>query len=245
MSLRSLAFYQGKHRILQGPDPLPPGQVWEERLQRAREVSSKEGDSVRHEATNVVLEAMGENQAAMYRADGMLDVPLDVAKRLADRAGLKEPVESLHPYAFVDRNGLLHLPYLGAERLARALASTEPENVLRGIENHELRLKSEGYEPGNRYLHDLLRDYQPGFALARQWSGFEKEVQQLRGEIERLRVLVRGAVSALIAAGDERALLDVLSAHSMGADSCRSRSIRGGSENGAGARRSDARRRVL
>ena len=176
----------------------------EERLRLAREASAKEGDRARQEATSTILESSGENQAAVYRADGMLDVPIEVAKRLADRAGLTEPVDRLHPLSFVDRHGVLHLPYLGAERLARAFATAEPELVLREIENHELRLKSEGYEPGNRYLHELLRDYQPSYALARQWAGFDKEVEQLRKEIERLRVLVRQAVGELNTLGAER-----------------------------------------
>jgi hypothetical protein len=176
----------------------------EERLRQAREASAKEGDRARQEATSTILESSGENQAAVYRADGMLDVPIEVAKRLADRAGITEPVERLHPLSFVDRHGILHMPYLGAERLARAFAAAEPELVLREIENHELGLKSEGYEPGNRYLHELLRDYQPSYALARQWAGFDKEVEQLRKEIERLRVLVRQAVGELKTLGGER-----------------------------------------
>lgn len=166
--------------------------------------SVSQGDRARQEATSTILESSGENQAAVYRADGMFDVPIEVAKRLADRAGLPEPVERLHPLSFVDRHGVLHLPYLGAERLARAFATAEPELVLREIENHELRLKSEGYEPGNRYLHEMLRDYQPSYALARQWAGFEKEIEQLRKEIERLRVLVRQAVGELKTLGAER-----------------------------------------
>jgi hypothetical protein len=181
----------------------------EERLHAAREASAKEGDRVRQEATSTILESSGENQAAVYRADGMLDVPFEVAQRLAVRAGLAEPIESLHPLSFVDRHGILHLPYLGAERLARAFAAAEPELVLREIENHELQLKSEGYEPGNRYLHELLRDYQPSYALARQWAGLEKEIEQLRKEIERLRVLVRSATGELKSLGAERKALRI------------------------------------
>ena len=97
-------------------------------------------DRVRQEATSTVLESSGESQAAVYRADGMLDVPLEVAQRLAVRAGLTEPIERLHPLSFVDRHGILHLPYFGSERLARAFAAAEPELVLREIENHELKL---------------------------------------------------------------------------------------------------------
>jgi hypothetical protein len=32
--------------------------------------------------------------------------------------------------------------------------------------------------------------YLPGFAIARQWAGFDREVEQLQKEIARLRGLV-------------------------------------------------------
>jgi hypothetical protein len=58
--------------------------------------------------------------------------------------------------------------------------------------------------PGQRYLHDVLRQYLPGFAVARQWAGIEQEVEQLNKEIARLRGLVSQAAYELKALGAER-----------------------------------------
>src|SRR4051794_4119795 len=92
---------------------------------------------------------------------------------------------------------------MGAELIARAFAAAEPEAVLMYIGDYEQELKVRGSAPGERYLHDLLRQYQPGWALARQWAGFEREVEELRQELARLRGLVSMAAYDLKAAGSE------------------------------------------
>jgi hypothetical protein len=74
----------------------------------------------------------------------------------------------------------VHLPLEGAKRLARAFAAAEPGNVLMCIRGQEEELMLGGNVPGDRYLHDLIRQYQPGWALARQWAGFEREVEDSR-----------------------------------------------------------------
>lgn len=48
--------------------------------------------------------------------------------------------------------------------------------------------------PATPYLHDLLRRYEAGWALARQWCGQEQEIARLRAEIDRLPSLVLTAV---------------------------------------------------
>jgi hypothetical protein len=72
------------------------------------------------------------------------------------------------------------------------------------IEDREERLRAAGFAPGQRYLHDLLRDYQPGWALARQWAGLERETEMLQREIGRMRSLVTEAAYDLEACGQER-----------------------------------------
>jgi hypothetical protein len=52
-------------------------------------------------------------------------------------------------------------------------------------------------------LHELLRQYSPGWPLARQWAGFEQEVEQLKKEIGRLRQLITRAAYELRDAGAE------------------------------------------
>jgi hypothetical protein len=96
----------------------------------------------------------------------------------------------------------VHLPLHGAERLARAFAAAEPENVLMYIDDREEELRRRGDVPGVRYLHEVLRQYQPGWALARQWAGFSA-VEELQKEIARLRSLVSRAAYELKNAGAE------------------------------------------
>lgn len=136
--------------------------------------------------------------------DGSVHMMAEELREVARLAGLLPNVEALHEAAYVDRGGEMHLPPEAAEKLAHAYAAAEPEGVLMYIEDEESELKAKGYEPGKRYHHDRLREETPGFALARYWAGHEREVAQLRGEIERMRKLVGSAADVLEKAGQER-----------------------------------------
>lgn len=125
-------------------------------------------------------------------------------REIARLAGLAQKLEDLHPLAYVDRQGVMHLPVEVAEKLAHAYASAEPEMVLMYIEDEEKEHKARGYEPGERFWHDELRREMPGFALARYWAGHEEEIAYLRREIERLRDLVKAAADVLVKSGAER-----------------------------------------
>jgi hypothetical protein len=74
-------------------------------------------------------------------------MPSDELQRIVDRAGLAEQPTDLHPLGFVDRHGDVHLPLDGAERLARAFAAAEPENVLMYIDDREEELRRGGNVP--------------------------------------------------------------------------------------------------
>jgi hypothetical protein len=145
----------------------------EERLRRAEQASAKEVDRARADATETVLFSTGDPAAGLM-SHGMLCMDLESVQRVAERAGLTEPVTGLHPAAFVDRFGTLHLPYEGAEKLARAFAAAEPETVLLYIQDQEAEYKARGYEPGERFWHDYLREKAAGHALARHWARHER-----------------------------------------------------------------------
>ena len=136
--------------------------------------------------------------------DGTVHMEAVELREIARLAGLPQNLEDLHEAAYVDRFGEMHLPVEVAEQLAHAYASAEPEMVLLSIEDFELEYKAKGYEPGQRYYHDILRAETPGFALARYWAGHEEEITQLRGEIERIRKLVESAAVVLEKLGQER-----------------------------------------
>jgi hypothetical protein len=131
-------------------------------------------------------------------------MPEDELQRIADRAGLETSLTNLHPVAFRDRHGNLHLPLEAAVAIARAFAAAEPQTVVMYIDDRESELKISGFHPGYRYRHDLLREYAPGFALARRWAGTEQEAEMLRKEIGRLRSLVSQAASELRGLGKDR-----------------------------------------
>ncbi len=133
--------------------------------------------------------------------DGTVHMDAPELREIARLSGLPQRLEDLHPLAYVDRYGDLHLPIELAEQLAHAYASAESEAVLMYIEDEEKEYKCRGYEPGGRFWHDELRRRMPGFALARYWAGHEEEIGYLRAEIERLRNLVVSAADTLSAKG--------------------------------------------
>ncbi len=175
----------------------------EERLQRAEQASAREGDHARQDATEAILFSAGDPAAGLTRFS-MLCMPLGSIEQIGQRAGMTEPVTDLHPAAFVDRFGTLCLPFDGAEKLARAFAAAEPETVLLYIQDQETEYKARGYEPGERFWHDYLREKAGGYALARQWAGHEQDTEQLHKELDRLRSLISMAAYDLERAGADR-----------------------------------------
>ncbi len=145
----------------------------EERLQRLDEHARDVGrNAALGEAVATVLASSGE-PSAWAEWDGLC-MPEDELERIAHRAGLEKAVTELHPLAFRDRRGEVHLPLEAGELLARAFAAAEPETVLMAIQDREGELRLSGNVPGQRYMHDILRSHLPGFAIARQWAGFDR-----------------------------------------------------------------------
>jgi len=64
-------------------------------------------------------------------------------QRILDRAGLDTPPADLHPLAYRDRQGYIHLPLDAVVAVARAFAAAEPQTVVGYLddEEEELRLK--------------------------------------------------------------------------------------------------------
>lgn len=174
----------------------------EERSQRIDEYSQRSrSDHAIVEAVSSILASSGEPSAGA--AISGLSMPEAELERIMNRAGVEGDPNALHPLAFCNRRGDIEMPLDGAEKLARAFAAAEPETVLMYLDDQESTLKHQGYRPGDHYLHDLLRQYMPGWAVARQWAGFDQEVEQLKKEIGRLRGLVSQAAYDLRDAGAE------------------------------------------
>lgn len=154
----------------------------EERLQRLEEHARGVGrNAALGEAVAAVLASSGE-PSAWAEWDGV-SMPEDELERIARRAGLEKPVAELHPLAFCDRRGDVHLPLEAGEMLARAFAAAEPETVSMAIQDREEELRLAGNVPGQRYMHDILRGHLPGFAIARQWAGFDRSDRVERDDL--------------------------------------------------------------
>jgi hypothetical protein len=156
-------------------------------------------DEVTEEAISTVMEASGE-----YTGFGRVwsDDPV-TAQRYWDRGGLTGTPLEYDPVNYRDRFGAWNLSYATALKAAQSFAAAESELVdlyLRGIEEE---LKAEGFEPGNRFSHDLLRKWAPSHALVRAWSQVPRGIAA-ENEITRLRSVVSQAVRFLRDAGEER-----------------------------------------
>jgi hypothetical protein len=176
----------------------------EANLERLRTVSDEGFNSVVWEAISFVVDATGEDSMYTWDAHGIhrLKVEGSEIARIQKRFGL-EPLESMHPAGFVDREGMLSLPFQAAEALAMNIADKEPQAVLLFIKEHEEELLAAGYQPGMRNRHEILRRHQPAYALARQWAGLKSEAELLTREIDRLRGIMVQTIWTLKQAGAE------------------------------------------
>ncbi len=87
--------------------------------------------------------------------------------------------------------------------LAIAFARAEPETVNLYLDNEEDEYRTRGYLPGKKYMHEILIEYKPRWAIARAWAGGVKQRDHLKEEVERLRTLVGRAAYELRRAGVE------------------------------------------
>lgn len=124
--------------------------------QRARELdSADEGlwDRVTEDAISAVMTASGE-YGGFARRWSTDPAP---AQRFWDRAGLAGTPLDDHPSNYQDRQGQWHLAFATVLKASRAFAAAEPDMVDLYLRGWEERLRAEGFEPGGRHNHDLLR----------------------------------------------------------------------------------------
>lgn len=174
----------------------------EERAARLEGYARGLGDKALTEAASAVLASTGEPGA--YADDTTTAMSEAELERILDRAGVYTAPADLHPLAYRDRHGHVHLPLDAVVSVARAFAAAEPQTVVGYLDDEEEELRLKGNLPGERWYHQYLRELSPGFALARQWAGLEQESEMLRKEITRLRGLLSGAAHDLKSAGQER-----------------------------------------
>jgi hypothetical protein len=156
------------------------------------------------DAANEVFAATGED---LYVDDrDVAEVERHVVDRVGHRAGVSDQDLNLIYAAPAYRNGpgWWRVPSRRLVPLAQRFAETEPGIVNLHLDAETSRYRERGYEPGERYLHQLLIDKGPAYALAREWAGANRIADALRDDNERLRKLIRDAIGRLRTAGDER-----------------------------------------
>lgn len=168
----------------------------EERAARLQTASSESWDRVYEDAVSDVLTASGEENGFT----GIWDTSEGRATRLWARAGLPGSPLEYDPNNYIDRYGGWHLSFETALQAAKDFAAREPDLVELFVSEWEDRMKSEGYAPGMRYVHSVLRQFAPRWALARSWMTEPARTADQK-EIVRLQQLVRQAAHVLETAG--------------------------------------------
>jgi hypothetical protein len=144
-----------------------------------------------------VFESVGEQGVDCYR--GVLFGPPEAIDRIRARAGASTGASS--PVGYIDRKGMLRLPFQEALKLARGFCSKEPSTLLVGIESREREWSMKASQPGEEYLIAVLNEARAAWALIRQWTGLDPAIAQREAQIERLERLEWDAVYALQKAG--------------------------------------------
>lgn len=149
------------------------------------------------DAVDTVLESSGE---LVWVHRGVLSGDPDALAHLSQRAQSDLTIE---PPGFVDRAGEVHLPFDSAVQLAMALAAQEPQTVLLQVETVECEYEAKAREVGSGYLVPLVQQWRAGWALCRQWAGFDQAIARREAEIERLRRIIDDLRYELIRSGQE------------------------------------------
>ena len=138
------------------------------------------------EAVDLILDSRGESGLRVGN-HGEFTASPDALDRVLQRAKFEMPIQQP---AYEDRQGRLRLPFDGAVMLARAFAAAEPQTVLLEVDTSQQRYEMEARELGNSYLVPLVQRWRAGWALCRQWAGFDEGLAERDREIERLRRVI-------------------------------------------------------
>jgi hypothetical protein len=129
----------------------------EERAAKLSASDAEVWDPVYEEAISAVMTASGEYGG--FQKSWTTDSAS--AERFWSRAGLSGSPLEHDRVNFVNRNGQWHVSFATATRACQAFAAAEPDLVDLYLRDWEDRLRAEGFEPGNRHSHELLRKWAP------------------------------------------------------------------------------------
>jgi hypothetical protein len=170
---------------------------------RLREHNERQGykkESPVDNALHQVFDSVGDRDVTYW--GGVLSGDPEAIDRLRARIGSETGKNP--PYAYINRRGVLRLPFDEALGVARRFCAAEPATVLVGVETTERQWAREAATPGEEHMTSLLTQYRASWALVRQWAGYDAAVAQREAEIQRLERLVWDAIYALQKAGLDR-----------------------------------------
>jgi hypothetical protein len=175
-SAQLVAIWKGRKAFLKEEDSR------ERLLQHNREQGYAENSPISN-ALYEIFESTWENEVSFYK--GVLSGSPEPIDRLRARAGVEAGKNSI--YAYVDREGKLHLPFDEALELAKKFCAAEPMPVLTGVETTEREWAQEARAPGNareetiQKLERLVWDA----IYALQKANLDNEAARLRRAITR------------------------------------------------------------
>jgi hypothetical protein len=183
------------------------------------------------DAINLIFESTGEKEVMVDpcgRDMGHGCMRTDSARRILDRAGITDDVAVLDPLAFMDQEGILHITFAMALKMAQAFAAAEPDTVLISAESQQREYES---KLDSSYRVEMLQTHRAACALVRQWASgaaavtnrslieirhslqtgwedlwkrFAETEQGDRNEIQRLRNMLMEAAELLRSKGAEK-----------------------------------------
>jgi hypothetical protein len=156
------------------------------------------------EAANIAFAAAGED---LYVDDrGVSEVEQETLERLARRAGIgpAQVNEVWRWPSYKVERGEWAIPARRLIPLAQRFASAEPGVVNMYVEAEQHRYREAGYQVGERYMHSILIEHGPAYALVREWAGANRIADDLKADNDRLRKLMEEAVRILRSRGHER-----------------------------------------
>jgi hypothetical protein len=156
-------------------------------------------DQVTCEAASAVLASSSEDLYVDERNGYTTFHEVGALERVAARANVNRRFWLEHP-SVKTRDGWCHVSNRDLINLAVAFAQTEPHSVHLFLDLRRDEYLASGFNPGYRYHHTLLLDYQPRWVIARAWAGGEAGHDVYKTEIDRLRNLVHEAIRRLDAA---------------------------------------------
>ncbi|MBF4766609.1 hypothetical protein ISU10_02365 [Nocardioides agariphilus] len=162
------------------------------RAARLDAADSQVWDQVTAEAISAVMIASGEYNGF---ARSWNTLP-NTARRFWARAGLDGSPLEHHAANYMDLHGQWRLSFLTALAACQGFAATEPELVDLYLRDWEDELRAEGFQPGSRYSHTVLRKCAPAHALARAWTQIPRG-DALERELGRLQGLLLAAAASL------------------------------------------------